>query len=195
MSTREDILEAANVVYAELGYDGLSLRAVAKMVGITPMAIYRHFKDKDDLMHHVVLHGLAIWQASLESLHEVSEPWERIRQMGRVYVRFSEEHRTHFEVVFLSTDRLGHLKHLTKEGAERFERSFLLYVSWVAECLGERATGEDVRDVAIDIWAYSHGLLALQLAGRLAFLNVEFSEFHASKLSQFLEQKKKEFHS
>ncbi len=180
------------MAYAELGYDRLSLRAVAKMVGVTPMAIYRHFKDKDDLMHHVVLSGLSLWRETLKSLQGVVEPWERIRQVGRAYVRFSEEHRAHFEVVFLSTDRVGHLKHLTKEGTELFESAFLLYVSWVADCLGKATVDQHARDLAIDIWAYSHGLLALQLAGRLAFLNIEFSEFHATKLNQFLDQKKKE---
>ena len=111
MGTREEILKAANHAYAESGYDGLSMRAIAKQVGITPMAIYRHFKDKDDLMHHVVLHGLGLWKDSLMAVATISDPWERILEVGDSYVRFAEEHREHFLVTFLSTDHHPNQSH------------------------------------------------------------------------------------
>jgi AcrR family transcriptional regulator len=190
MGTREEILSAANAAYVQHGYEGLSLRAVAKEVGVTPMAIYRHFKDKDDLMHHVVLHGLSLWKESLDAIPAQKDPWKRIEKVGHAYVRFSIEHRAYFEVVFLSTDQVGHLKHRTEEGARMFDELFTTYASWVARCLPEGMGRNEARETAIDIWAYSHGLVALELAGRLAFLKVSFVDYHAKKLRAFLTEKR-----
>lgn len=190
MGTREEILSAANAAYVQHGYDGLSLRAIAKEVGITPMAIYRHFKDKDDLMHHVVLHGLSLWKDMLGGIPTQKDPWKRLEKVGQAYVRFSVEQRAYFEVVFLSTDQVRHLRHLTDEGARAFDELFSTYSSWVADCVREDLSPTEVRELAIDIWAYSHGLVALELAGRLAFLKVSFGDYHAKKLRAFLAEKK-----
>jgi len=190
MGTREEILSAANAAYVEVGYSGLSLRAVAKQVGITPMAIYRHFKDKDDLLHHVVLEGLSLWKEQLGAIPRQRDPWKRLRLAGDAYVRFSLEQRAYFEVVFLATDQVGHLKHQTESGARDFDQLFATYASWVGDCLPKGTTAQSVREQAIDIWAYSHGLVALNLAGRLGFLEMDFFDYHARKLRDFLAEKK-----
>ena len=39
----------------ETGLGGLSLRAIAKRVGIVPTAFYRHFASKDELLRHLTL--------------------------------------------------------------------------------------------------------------------------------------------
>ncbi len=193
MSTRDQILEAANSAYVEQGYSGMSLRGVAKRVGLTPMAIYRHFKDKDHLMHHVVLNGLALFSKQMQKAARTKDPWKRLERVGREYVDFSEEHRFYFEVVFLSTDRLEHLRHLTPEGSGAFDQVFATYESWVAQCLPSGTPANQVRETAIDIWAYAHGLVALKLAGRLSFLNVAFARYHNKKLKAYLDLKRSEF--
>jgi AcrR family transcriptional regulator len=190
MGTREDILEAANAVYSERGYDGLSMRAIGAKIGLSPMAIYRHFKDKDELLHHVALHGLSLWKERLLACACVADPVERIIEAGRAYVSFADEHRPHFDVTFLATDRLGHLKYQTEGGARAFDEVFALYAQWVAQCLGISRSDCELKDHAIDIWAYSHGLLVLHLAGRLEFLKVDFSEYHARKLRAYVSLKR-----
>lgn len=192
MGTREDILEAANAAYAKQGYDGLSMRSIGAEVGVSPMAIYRHFKDKDELLHHVALHGLALWKQRLLACATVADPSERIIAVGRAYVRFAEEHLAYFEVLFLSTDRVAHLKYQTEDGARAFDEVFATYALWVAECFGQEDLHDQSRERAIDIWAYSHGLLALQLAGRLEFLRLDFIEYHAQKLRSYLQFMKRE---
>jgi AcrR family transcriptional regulator len=62
--TRRAILDAALELSEESGLTGLSLRGVAKQVGIVPTAFYRHFDSIDDL-------GLALVEESLVSLRAV----------------------------------------------------------------------------------------------------------------------------
>lgn len=47
---REKILETASRLFANKGYDAVSMRRVATEVGMTPANLYYHFKDKEDLV-------------------------------------------------------------------------------------------------------------------------------------------------
>lgn len=51
--TQQHISEAAKRIFAERGYDGLSMRTLAKDVGITLSVIYHHFPDKDVLLRSI----------------------------------------------------------------------------------------------------------------------------------------------
>jgi len=46
---RADIIDLAIPLFARAGYDGVSMRDIATTVGVTPAALYHHFKDKDEL--------------------------------------------------------------------------------------------------------------------------------------------------
>ena len=48
--TREDVIDAAAVLVAERGYDGLNMRALAARCGVATMTLYRHVRTKEDLM-------------------------------------------------------------------------------------------------------------------------------------------------
>jgi len=51
---REEILDAALAIADERGLDAVSMRALADRVGVTPMALYRHVKDKGALLDGMV---------------------------------------------------------------------------------------------------------------------------------------------
>jgi AcrR family transcriptional regulator len=49
-----DILDHATQLFARLGYHGLSMRELAAAVGVSPAALYHHFKNKDELYIQVI---------------------------------------------------------------------------------------------------------------------------------------------
>lgn len=51
---RQEILQAASSIFARKGYEGATIRTVAKACGITEAAIYRHFEGKADLYEEVI---------------------------------------------------------------------------------------------------------------------------------------------
>ena len=51
--THNEIFEAAKDIFAERGYDGLSMRTLASRVGISLSVIYHHYSDKDVLLKEV----------------------------------------------------------------------------------------------------------------------------------------------
>ena len=58
-STRERVLDAAERLFAERGFDGTSLRAITSEAGVNLAAVNYHFKSKNDLIHEVFSRRLA----------------------------------------------------------------------------------------------------------------------------------------
>jgi len=106
-ATRRAILDAALALSAETGLAGLSLRAVAKEVGIVPTAFYRHFASIEEL-------GVALVGESFASLRHVLRDLRREMQVDRVIAdsvailaRHTVERREHF--LFIGRERVGGL--------------------------------------------------------------------------------------
>jgi TetR/AcrR family tetracycline transcriptional repressor len=61
--SREDIVDAAVRIVAAGGYQQMSIRSLAAELGVAPMSLYRHIRDKDDLLDEVVDRLLAqVWR-------------------------------------------------------------------------------------------------------------------------------------
>jgi AcrR family transcriptional regulator len=188
MNTRDKILEAANAAYTEKGYEKYSMRDVAARVGLTPMAIYKHFADKDHLLHHVQLRGFEMWSAQLDEVATIKAPRKRLIEIASAYLEFAVSHTPYFEMMFLSPERARDLKHITPEGAALIESVFERYAASVAECLPQ---APDPKTEAIVLWGHNHGLVSLYLAGRLEFLKADFSKFHRVCITEYIDNRRK----
>ena len=104
VSTREKILAAARKAFDRKGLEGLSLREVAAKVGITPMAIYRHFASKEALIDALVLDALDEWSARVQALPAVAG-LAKIEQMGEAFLDFALREPRRFEAAFLLPSR------------------------------------------------------------------------------------------
>jgi hypothetical protein len=58
-STKEKIFDAAVDLFAERGYDGVSIRDIAAAVGIKESSIYKHYASKDEIMEKIVEYPIA----------------------------------------------------------------------------------------------------------------------------------------
>jgi AcrR family transcriptional regulator len=56
--TRQQILETAQRLFAELGYDATSLQMIADEMGLTKAAVYYHFRAKRDILHAAMMPGI-----------------------------------------------------------------------------------------------------------------------------------------
>src|SRR5262245_10058941 len=73
---RQDLLAAAMGLFAAEGVEGLSMRAIAHQVGVSPMTPYRYFEDKAALLR-------GMWQFSLSALHEKLASAVAAKRSGR----------------------------------------------------------------------------------------------------------------
>jgi AcrR family transcriptional regulator len=104
-ATRRAILDAALRLSAETGLAGLSLRSVAKEVGVVPTAFYRHFASIEEL-------GLALVDEAFASLRQVLRDIRREMELSRVIhdsveilARNVRDRREHF--LFIARERVG----------------------------------------------------------------------------------------
>jgi TetR/AcrR family transcriptional regulator len=79
--TKKDILDLSGSLFAQFGYDGVSMRDVAAVTGITPAALYYHFPDKEHLYLEVVAHEFREKSAELTiALNDTNSPWMRLER-------------------------------------------------------------------------------------------------------------------
>src|SRR5258705_6161283 len=99
-STQTRIFTAARQLFDEGGVEAVSMRRIADKVGITPMAIYRHYPDKDALLNALMLDGFAAWEAHVAKLH-AAEPLVWLGQMGEAFLDFALTEPRRYEAAFL----------------------------------------------------------------------------------------------
>ena len=177
MSTREKILAAARKTFDRHGIDGLSLRDVAAKVGITPMAIYRHFDSKEALVDALVLDALADWSARVAAL-PAAEGVAKIEQLSEAFLDFALREPRRFEAAFL----------LPSRKARRYPDDFAAGRS-PAGNVQLKALEEGIRqgklagappvEIMLINSALSQGLVTLYRAGRIAGGEAEFRALYA----------------
>ena len=86
--TDQRILAAAWKLFAAGGIDAVSLRQVAAKVHVTPMAIYRHYADKNALIDALVVDALDRWSDRLATIDE-ADPLDWLTAAGDAFLAFA----------------------------------------------------------------------------------------------------------
>lgn len=98
---RDEIIVGATAVLERTGSeDAVTLRAIAREVGIAAPSIARHFKDQAEIIDAVVAkEGEALLQGIFEAAASTAEPLERIYAMCRAYVDYGFKHPSRYGLV------------------------------------------------------------------------------------------------
>lgn len=187
METREAILHAAHRLYLEEGLAGLSMRKVAREVGISATAIYRHFEDKEAMLFHVVAEGSHLFLEYLSRGLKGRSPEERLRLTGEGYLQFALEHASYYRIMFMAPKEHVGLVRLNERAAESFAPTFTFLVDRVRECIEAKALAPgNAEEVSAMIWANCHGLCALRLTDHLHTQSeAEFRSFYRRATDTF----------
>ncbi len=179
--SRERILDAANEIASERGYEGTSIALVSKKCGLPASSIYWHFKDKDDLLAAVIDRSFETWLRVWE-LPSDGQPRERVIGLATQLAKGLLDHPD-----FL---RLGLMLALERRPVEPRARAQFLQARTQAsasltEALGELAPGltdAQVRLLVNYSIAGADGLfIAKELGGDSVDL-LELFEMHANAI-------------
>ena len=111
---RARILKAAERLFSKHGYEGVSMRKVAKSAGCSAAALYNLFPHKRALLRNIWEGAFDLLDRRLALIEGRSpEPVARLKALGVGYVEFWVERPDHFRALFLIEDRV-------KEPGERF---------------------------------------------------------------------------
>ncbi|MEM8661252.1 MAG: TetR/AcrR family transcriptional regulator [Pseudomonadota bacterium] len=186
IETRDRILESGmNVLFAE-GTTSLSLRQVAKAAGITPMAIYRHFDDKDSLELALLEHAFELFESYLKGSSTAGTPSENLVSLATRFFDFAIEREPHFRFLFLSGARPP------DGGRGSIVRSisrptFLLLKEGLAAWAQEASVDvQDLNSMTVDTLAFCVGQVALVLSGNLIYAQKDQKRELAEAFDRYL---------
>lgn len=155
---REEILDATITLVEELDDPWqLSLRAVARKVGITATSIYLHFESLDALL---LAAKHQMWQQFGEEMLTAAEasagtPYDKVLAFGRAYVTFAREHPGAFRTLFTKAWKLPVDDGMTFAG----EAQFGLLADVLRKVSG---SAEEAHLRAVQLWCGIHGLVVLR---------------------------------
>ncbi len=137
--------------------DALSLREIARNVGVSATALYRHFPDKASLLVALAEAGYAML-AQQQREAATGEGQERFSQLGRAYVRFALARPALFRLIFVNSPAHMHARTIAPEGS-----AASLLEQGVVQMMGEGVSDESRFAVMLRAWALVHGLSMLML--------------------------------
>ena len=130
---REQIAEAAMNLIAAQGLRRMSIAAVARRVGIVPSGIYRHFKNKDEIIHAVLDRvGCRLTENVETARRESDDPLDQLKGVLMRHIRFIREGRAVPRMIFADdaqTDSARLKQHVIKV--------FSGYIGQIAEIVGQ----------------------------------------------------------
>lgn len=162
---REALLDRAWESIDAEGVDALSLRQLARDVGVSHGASARHFSDRTALLDAVAVAGFTRMNEALAAAVEQAAPFgERLRAAGLAYIGFAVAHPAILEVMY----KAKHQFDASGELRERSRASMSMVVAFVAaaQAAGEIPEGDAERR-ALVIFASVHGVAALATADLL----------------------------
>ena len=86
---RKIILKAAIDLFIQEGYDGVSIRKIAKKIEYSPGSIYTYFTDKDSIFYALHVEGFERSFKKQISTQSIKDPRERLLAQGKAYIEFA----------------------------------------------------------------------------------------------------------
>lgn len=158
---RNALIAAAVDAIAAHGVDALTLRALARAVGVTHAAPYRHFASKGHLLAAVAEAGFELLDSMVKELFEKADAREAFRAAGAIYVRFAVEQPGYFRVMYGPTRvTAGFAPGLDVLGP----REMAKYQALIEHLCED---GRSARGVVLAGWALVHGIATLVVDRRL----------------------------
>lgn len=159
---REQLLRQAEQTLRETGVEQLSLRQLARDVGVTHNAPSRHFRDKQALLDALAQSGFERLGAAFGAADADGPFVERFHRMARVYLRFAVDNPALLTLMFAR-------KHSPTAGVEMataVQQAFTVPVTLTAQAQarGEIVAGDPMR-IGMSVAVTLQGLASFVMSG------------------------------
>jgi len=178
---RQDIIDAAEAVFARKSVEKATMADVAKEARLSRGLIYFYFKDKDALYLAIMVRATQTLYTAFEKAAAGRENGlEKIKAIGKAYVRFHYEMPNYFDAMADFESRT-----ITPEDMSEGERDCLFegrkVLELMASVIGEGVEDGSIRSdlgnpmsAAISLWGFTHGMIQV-FAKKESMLNYQFN--------------------
>lgn len=178
---REDCVTEALSIIAHDGLDKLSLREVARRLGVSHQAPYKHYRSRDHLLAEVVKRAYADFARYLESRPRGSDAKSDLRAMGKAYVRYAMSHPLEYRLMF-NTSLPNPTDHPDMMACAH--RAFDL-LREALRLKGQKSQSIKKRDLdhdALFVWSTLHGLVSIMRSEVAAGLKINAGDGIANQV-------------
>lgn len=162
---RQLILSAARAIFLEKGYTQTSIRNIADKIDYSPGTIYLYFREKDEIFHALHEEGFARLLEKMQPLQHVSDPFERLKAIGLVYLEFARNNPDLYDLMFIID---APIKHEDEHEQWQMGHQTLEYLKSVLKQCQQKGyfKGLDTEYLSFMIWSTVHGMAALLIRER-----------------------------
>ena len=159
------LLDRAGELLLEHGAAGLSLRRLAAAVGTSTMSVYTRFGGKPQLLAAMHREGFQrLGRALTEADPGAGDPLEALRRVGHAYRRAALASSSLYGLMF-GPPPPGLV--VSEADAAAAESTYRPLVDAVRRCVDAGVLCGEPDAIALHLWALAHGMVGLELAGRL----------------------------
>lgn len=163
-TTRESIVETADRLFYENGYEATSFADIADAVNISRGNFYYHFRTKDEILAAVIAVRLALTGRMIENWErEASDPVGRIRRFIHMMIDNRADIKRYGCPVGTLTTEMAKLDHAARDDANRL---LTLFGAWLATQFKALGCGAQSDSLAMHLLARSQGVASIASAFR-----------------------------
>jgi AcrR family transcriptional regulator len=207
-----DILRTARQLLADGGTEVLTVRAVARELGMSSQAMYRYYDSHDSMMEAVVLDILSEIAEYLETTanfaddEEARRPAASIVRISRALRQWAIEHPNEFQVIMVTPPKADTQDAELQNARYRFGRVFarLIAQHWLESGKPDWASDgvppmmgaavmefrqridvpipDEIIAVFLRCWVRLYGVICMEAMGQLGFLGQESGSFFEAEL-------------
>jgi AcrR family transcriptional regulator len=151
---RSHILDAARSIVVRQGFDALSMRKLADVVGYSPASLYLHFSGRDAIAHALGAEGHARLLTALHSCDSMLEDLERVKSMAHVYIEFGRAHPEVYRLIYMHS--ADYTEAIFDDAAASGETALSVFTAALAPLTPFDHAAET-------LWTALHGIVSLSL--------------------------------
>lgn len=166
-AVRDRILDAARDLFANQGYEAVTMRQIAQRIEYTPTAIYFHFKDKQSLLTELCSREFLKFAGVFQHLGTIREPLLRLQLMARAYVEFGLQNPNQYRWMFMTPHPPLREEDIIIRKGNPAEDAYAFLRTTVGECFISGHMRPEYKDpelVSQMLWSSIHGVVALHIA-------------------------------
>lgn len=180
---RAEIVDAAEELYAELGWDAVTMENVAKTARLSRALIYVYFRDKEDLLHAITERALLeLRERFLQAAAKQRLGLDKVQAIGRAYVLFQQEKPYRFDACSRFHAHQAANEEPTEAACAAAGDAVIgVIVQALVEGQADGSIRKDIGNpaqVCVMLWAFTHGLIQVgnNKKQEIARLGIEVSQ-------------------
>jgi len=167
---RNEIVDAAERLYRELGWDGVTMDSVARTARLSRALVYVYFKDKGDLLLAITERSMVVLRTRFEEASSRTRTGiDQIEAIGRAYMAFGLEFPHYFDACARLEQRATETPEQDSQEAAVLQMGMKVHDVVIASLAAGQRDGSirhDVGDLKVTarvLWGFTHGLTQIAI--------------------------------